>query len=270
MVVVETILESMWRCFGEPYPTSNSGNGLTEAETLALARKEAQQKNSQKLISSSSLDRSRNRSNKRKADIFRTKPSVEDDRPRKPMPYHGFLCFANPIQSEEGNAQVEDQDGDETVASTIYFDAKYEHIIQTKPPMPLYMEYSVPVSEERNNEIAQIVENGTHKSIHMFMDGENIQSKWYEQNVCKTLSQEESDSTASSATHDQKPQGETNLEVLSNWGQFEGKKKGGSYDTSDPPGLRLLTNSSVSTAAMTDLSVSKSMISIRRQNSTNV
>jgi len=270
MVVVDTILESMWRCFGEPYPVKDSGCALTEAETLALARQEAQQKHPQKLSSSSSLDRSRNRSNKRKADIFRTKPYAEDDRPRKPMPYHSFLCFANPIRSEEGNAQVEDQDCDDTVASTVYFDAKYEHVIQTKPPMPLYMEYSVPVTEERDNEIAQIVENGTHKSIHMFMDGENIQSKWYEQNVRKTLSQEEFDSTASSATHDQQPQGETHLEVLSNWDQFESRKKRGSHDTSELPGLRLLTNSSVSTAAMTDLSVSKSMISIRRQNSTNV
>ena len=65
------------------------------------------------------------------------------------MQYHSILCFTNPIRSEEGNAQVENQDCDDTVASTVYFDAKYEHVIQTKPPMPLYMEYSVLVTEER-------------------------------------------------------------------------------------------------------------------------
>uniref|UniRef100_A0A7S2W4B2 Uncharacterized protein n=1 Tax=Eucampia antarctica TaxID=49252 RepID=A0A7S2W4B2_9STRA len=283
MVVVEAMLESLWRCFGEPYPNNDSTCGLTEAETLARARRQAQQNQNKPLprklsSSSASLDKSRIRSNKRKADIFRTKVVPEEERPPRPMPYHGILCFANPIQSDgqeqEQQQQQDHHDGDETVTSTIYFDAKYKDVVQSRPPMPLYMEYSVPVTEEDDDEIAKIVQNGTHKSIHMFMDGENIQSRWYQEHICKTPSQDkqEEDVECSSASQEleQSPLVTTSrLEVISDWVGLGDKKRRMTVEKVQPPGLKLLSNSSVSTAALTAVGSSRSMISLTRQNSTS-
>lgn len=287
MVIVEALFESIWRCFGEQIPNTDVTCGLTEAETLARARKQAQQNSNKRVPSMSSsstnLDKSIIRSNKRKADIFRSKAVPEEERPSKPMPYHGILCFANPIQSDGEEYDFQQQhedihDGDDTVTSTIYFDAKYEHVVQSRPPMPLYMEYSVPVSESHDDEISKIVQQGTHKSIHMFMDGDNIQSRWYQDHVCKTPSRDNEEGDAecfSSSQDDQEEQPfslpASRLEVISDWvGLSEKKQRISSMDRGPPPGLKLLSNSSVSTAALTDVGPSCSMVSVTRQNSTPV
>lgn len=85
-----------------------------------------------------------------------------------------FICFANPIrdpESTDGNEQGED-DGtcEETISSTLYFDAKLGRIIEKNgsavrlAPMPLYHQFKVDCTDERNNEISKIVATGSHRS----------------------------------------------------------------------------------------------------------
>jgi hypothetical protein len=284
MVVLEAMLESVWRCFGEQIPNTDITCGLTEAETLARARRQAQQ-NPNKGVpnmssSSTNLDKSIIRSNKRKADIFRTKASQEEEKPSKPMPYHGILCFANPIQSDGEDQDLQQQqdnhDGDETITSTLYFESKYEHVVQSRPPMPLYREYLVPVNESHDDEVSRIVQNGTHKSIHMLMDGDNIQSRWYQEHVCKSTSQEKDEvdledflSSQDDQDHEESPvtSSTSRLDVISDWVGLTEKKQKVCVGKGQPPGLKLLSNSSVSTAALTDVGTSCSMVSVPPHNS---
>ncbi len=56
-----------------------------------------------------------------------------------------------------------DRDGEETITSTIYFDAKYEHIVEKRPPMPLYRDQALRLGEGDNDEIVKIFESGCIK-----------------------------------------------------------------------------------------------------------
>ena len=51
-----------------------------------------------------------------------------------------------------------DGDEEETITSTLYFDQKYSHIPETSPPMPLYREQRVAVSELANDELFAMIE----------------------------------------------------------------------------------------------------------------
>lgn len=124
------------------------------------------------------LQKARKRSTKRKLDIFRT----EHDQHKRSTSSASFasrllgsetgfqtgaiLCFANPIfDSEDDDLRLfrEDKDADETINSTLYFDAKYEHIVENRPPMPLYPEQSLRLSDEYDDEIVKIFESGCLK-----------------------------------------------------------------------------------------------------------
>lgn len=142
------------------------------------------------------LEKARTNSNKRKADIFRS--HNDDCQMPKPNTVTSFasrllggnssfntgaiLCFANPIVDDEDRGQhtklrrmdslqcSTDMDA-ETIASTLYFDAKYEHMTESKPPVPLYPEFSVPISTDSCEEIRRIFESGSHKTINMIHCG---------------------------------------------------------------------------------------------------
>ncbi|KAL3785745.1 hypothetical protein ACHAWO_009531 [Cyclotella atomus] len=46
---------------------------------------------------------------------------------------------------------------DDTVTSTLYFDQKYAHVIQTRPPMPLFHSQAVPCDDYRGDDLTRII-----------------------------------------------------------------------------------------------------------------
>ncbi|KAL3784289.1 hypothetical protein HJC23_004953 [Cyclotella cryptica] len=111
-----------------------------------------------------------------------------------PQPNPFGLCFATPVRTasaeqadkfsddqltadefierHSGNPHVTpeleaSQDGsesqsrcfgeDDTITSTLYFDQKYSHLVQTRPPMPLFHSQMVPCSDYQSDELTQII-----------------------------------------------------------------------------------------------------------------
>lgn len=82
------------------------------------------------------------------------------------------LCFATPIRDEEDEAvPLHEPDDDstlntceDTVTSTIYFDSKFSHLVEKRPPMPLFPHFKV--SEEENH-IRRIVATDSHNSLNL-------------------------------------------------------------------------------------------------------
>ena len=85
------------------------------------------------------------------------------------------LCFATPIRDEdddddEDDAPLNEPDDDstlntceDTITSTLYFDAKYSHLVENRPPMPLFHHFKV--NEE--DQIRRIVATDSHNSLKM-------------------------------------------------------------------------------------------------------
>jgi hypothetical protein len=46
---------------------------------------------------------------------------------------------------------------DDTITSTLYFDQKYAHVIQTRPPMPLFHSQAVPCDDYRGDDLTRII-----------------------------------------------------------------------------------------------------------------
>jgi hypothetical protein len=83
------------------------------------------------------------------------------------------LCFATPIRDDDDDDAVPlnepDDDAtlntcEDTISSTIYFDAKYSHLVEKRPPMPLFPHFKV--SEEENH-IRRIVATDSHNSLNL-------------------------------------------------------------------------------------------------------
>jgi len=115
----------------------------------------------------------------RKSDIFRSKPS-----PNPSLAYrllgHGSvaraLCFANPVFDNANNNEVSKADtyGDNTVntaedtlTSTVCFEAKHSHLVEKRPPMPLFNRYKVECEDIKDDTLIGIVKSGSHQSVHM-------------------------------------------------------------------------------------------------------
>ena len=127
----------------------------------------------------SSIKKARSKSNKRKHDIFR--PLVEEKEDTRNFASrfidnnfrsgNAILCFASPILDEDeahclslrrsSPSMLAD---DDTVTSTLYFDAKYEHVVQNQAPIPIYSEFSVPLNDTKDS-IWKIYVSGSHKTI---------------------------------------------------------------------------------------------------------
>jgi len=76
------------------------------------------------------------------------------------------LCFATPIR--DGDEEVEDCSDtntlntcEDTITSTLYFDNKYSHIEQKRPPMPLFQSFRV------EEDLRRIVATDSHNSLKM-------------------------------------------------------------------------------------------------------
>ena len=70
---------------------------------------------------------------------------------------HGSLSAPDLVDdSLKGSDSITD-DGVETVNSTLYFESKYDHVIQTRPPMPLFLCQSIPVTASKTDELTEMI-----------------------------------------------------------------------------------------------------------------
>jgi len=170
---------------GQCRPNSNNNSILldnqqdNDSEVLAKARHAASL--SSKCYSGSSkpapphkasLEKTRSKYSQRKLDIFRSRNRKQPSTPtfasrllgEGSFPSGAMLCFANPVfddEEDDANLQRVDEmfEDEETVTSTLYFDAKYEHLVETQPPFALYPSFKV------DEDILNIFQSGSHKSI---------------------------------------------------------------------------------------------------------
>lgn len=92
------------------------------------------------------------------------------------------LCFANPIRSPSQEEEESNNDGirstdvsdantlntcEDTITSTLYFDAKYSHVVESRPPMPLFQQFKVDTDEGKQDELRKIVASDSHNSLNM-------------------------------------------------------------------------------------------------------
>lgn len=64
--------------------------------------------------------------------------------------------------SLQGSSSVSD-DGVETVNSTLYFESKYNNVVQTQPPMPLFHSQSITVTPSKTDEISEMIKKRCEK-----------------------------------------------------------------------------------------------------------
>jgi len=87
------------------------------------------------------------------------------------------LCFATPIRGTEEEPEEQDlrsvdnsdtatlnTNGEDTITSTLYFDSKYAHIQETRPPMPLFNQFKI---GQAKDEIRTIMATDSHSSLRM-------------------------------------------------------------------------------------------------------
>jgi hypothetical protein len=82
------------------------------------------------------------------------------------------LCFATPINEDDTSVDILKNESDcntlntaeDTITSTLFFERKYAHIIEHRPPMPLFPDFKV---EEDQNELRRIVASDSHSSLKM-------------------------------------------------------------------------------------------------------
>lgn len=78
-----------------------------------------------------------------------------------------------------GNSATVSPDGadrsyneEETISSTLYFDQKYSHVVQTRPPMPLFQENMLSCTEMKFDEITKVIKrqrspNSDHPPVEL-------------------------------------------------------------------------------------------------------
>ena len=87
------------------------------------------------------------------------------------------LCFATPVRGTEEELDEADMrsvdnsdtatlntNGEDTITSTLYFDSKYAHIQETRPPMPLFNQFKI---GQAKDEIRTIMATDSHSSVRM-------------------------------------------------------------------------------------------------------
>jgi hypothetical protein len=86
------------------------------------------------------------------------------------------LCFATPVrgtEEEQEDNDVKSLDNsdtntlntcEDTITSTVYFENKYSHLVETRPPMPLFNQFKI---GNEKDEIRQIMETDSHSSLKM-------------------------------------------------------------------------------------------------------
>jgi hypothetical protein len=256
----------------------------SHAAFLAQARQKASSSNrrsksklggSSAAFRKSSLEKARRKSHKRKQDIFR-KPPVPDSSFSSfflnAAPFPQMLCFANPIvDSEDCDSKLQHGDDytvdDETITSTLYFDARYEHLVENQEPIPLYSEFSI-MQGESGNDIIQMFYSQSKRAIPAVSFGHPPPPPGPPSSVMDDTSSSEGSSDDSDRVQFYQPKfleddhtpnascmpsppmckSRNELDVIEDL-----MRKGDA-----PPGLKLISRSSNSSAALTAVCSSKS------------
>jgi hypothetical protein len=86
------------------------------------------------------------------------------------------LCFATPIRGTSEEPEETDMRSvdasdtatlntcEDTITSTVYFENKYSHITETRPPMPLFNQFKI---GNEKDEISSIMNSDSHSSVNM-------------------------------------------------------------------------------------------------------
>eukprot|EP00339_Tiarina_fusa_P006074 CAMPEP_0117070436 /NCGR_PEP_ID=MMETSP0472-20121206/49487_1 /TAXON_ID=693140 ORGANISM="Tiarina fusus, Strain LIS" /NCGR_SAMPLE_ID=MMETSP0472 /ASSEMBLY_ACC=CAM_ASM_000603 /LENGTH=262 /DNA_ID=CAMNT_0004793545 /DNA_START=382 /DNA_END=1166 /DNA_ORIENTATION=- len=126
----------------------------------------------------------RKRSGKAREEIFRSKENPTLPRPAQqgPSTFSRLLnpsialCFATPIrgtEEEQDEADMRSIDNsdtntlntcEDTITSTVYFENKYSHLVETRPPMPLFNQFKL---KHEKDEIRNIIATDSHSSVNM-------------------------------------------------------------------------------------------------------
>mmetsp|Transcript_15518 Transcript_15518/g.29273 ORF Transcript_15518/g.29273 Transcript_15518/m.29273 type:complete len:379 (+) Transcript_15518:436-1572(+) len=225
----------------------------------------------------SSLEKARRKSYKRKQDIFRRMPEPDSTFSNFFMsttPFPQILCFANPIvDSVDGDSQLQRADDftvdDETITSTLYFDARYEHLVENQQPIPLYQEFSI-MKTESDNDIMQMFYRQSNKSIQSVSFGDPPPPPEQTASVMDDTSSSEGSSDESDRALFYQPKFlEDQLDDTPNASCMPSPTMCKSRNELDviedlmkrgdaPPGLRLISRSSNSSTAITPVCSSKS------------
>lgn len=147
--------------------------GVAQAHELAKAK-----------IASSAYQKKRKSPTTKRDEIFRSRDVERRDKPEPPSnSFSRFLsshqgnlvtalCFATPVHDEEESNEILKTESDcntlntaeDTITSTLFFERKYAHIVEHRPPMPLFSDFKV---EDDQNELRRIVASDSHNSLKM-------------------------------------------------------------------------------------------------------
>jgi hypothetical protein len=121
------------------------------------------------------------------------------------------LCFATPIRGTE--EEQEDMDTvksldnsdtntlntcEDTITSTVYFENKYSHLVETRPPMPLFNQFKI---GNEKDEIRQIMETDSHSSLKMIRLLQQQQQQQQQNQTQEQQQQQPSSSNSSRRAH---------------------------------------------------------------------
>lgn len=296
----EVLADARRQAFQHPPPKSHrygksSSSGATDHSGLNPLTHEA------------SIEKSRSKCSKRKLDIFRTGRLSRNHKPQNSstssfasrllgdgsFPSGAMLCFANPILDDEEDIELQRADDimledEETVASTLYFDAKYAHVVEKQPPFALYPSFQV----TKDASLLDIFQSASHKTItNIYCPNPPPPPKKESRMESMAYDTSVDDSCSTSTTHDerrtttelsrtaphnthnhQKSHSQPNptekqrhfvyepqeLDVIS----MVAQSKEGSSSTDNMRSMKLMSNSSQSTAALTPVCSSRSHASM--------
>lgn len=174
-MVVDVIFDSLCRCFGAPSEAPGD-------DTIVANSKDPKRRSvnfDAKTVSQVKLaSRPKKRKSTAPTEIFRTRGFAERPAPA-PAPLRfpfSALCFATPIDEEEEENEILRMESDDcntlntcedTVTSTVAFERKYAHIVESRPPMPLFHQFKVTPTNEPDGELRRIVATDSHNSLKM-------------------------------------------------------------------------------------------------------
>jgi hypothetical protein len=184
------------------------------------------------------------------------------------------LCFATPIRGTEEMDNIDNEqdvrsvdasdtatlntNGEDTITSTLYFDSKYAHIQETRPPMPLFNQFKLGPAQD---EIRTIMASDSHSSVRMVEimqqnDQHQQQQKHYQQQQQTPVAKQRAvgKDESSMNVEEQKQQGRVGGRSNKDWGRSSPNRES----------VNNHNNSNQRTASTTSLSQSSSM-SLRKK-----
>mmetsp|Transcript_7087 Transcript_7087/g.15629 ORF Transcript_7087/g.15629 Transcript_7087/m.15629 type:complete len:467 (-) Transcript_7087:355-1755(-) len=134
---------------------------------------------------------------------------------------------------------------DDTITSTLYFDQKYSHVVETRPPMPLFHSQMIPCSESKSDELTKIIKKKQRSSET------SSPSRQYHQQQYASVSGSSSTSSTPRVLMTPRPRKSLNIFAKTSPVKNTGNSKNGRYAMNDdappsPAAISMGKSSSVS------------------------